>query len=207
MKKNIIFIIIVISSFVMTTITHAYLVFGNYDGINVTGGGGVEDFLGQHGPAGTRRDSYLSWLGGNILIDSIEIYARMNAGSSAHIHMYLYDSLLDEPIATLEADEEIGVAGNYTFSPTEPLTLAAGLYDLVIESDFVAVTSMSWFNSLELTGGEYSELTGTEWGPWQGGGDSGTYRVYGTVVPEPGTIALFLLGISCLFARKKIKHG
>ncbi len=205
MKRYI--IILVVSSFVMTTIANAYLVFGNYDGINVSSSGGGVGYLSGHNgnPAGTRWLSYLSWGGGEILVESIEIYAQMYAGSSDNIHMYLYDN--GELIATLEPDEIIGAAGNYMFSPTAPLILDAGLglYDLVIEPDFVEGTWMAWSYSITASGGDYSEAVGTTWGAWEPAFDAPTYRVHYEVVPEPSTIALFLLGFSCIIARKKRK--
>ena len=199
--KHIIYITVVIFSFVMTT--NAYLVFGNYDGVNVAGAGGVEYFLGQNGSTGTRQLSYLYWGGGAILIDSIEIYANMNIGSSDNIHMYLYGS--EGLVGTFDSDEAIGVAGNYMFSPTAALTLDAGNYNLIIQPDFVEGTSMSWHYSATASGGDYSEAVGITWGAWEPAFDSPTYRVYGTVVPEPSTVALFLLGFSCIVARKKLR--
>ena len=100
--------------------------------------------------------------GGDILIDSIEIYAQMYAGSSDNIHMYLYGH--EGLVGTLEPDEAIGAAGNYMFSPTESLILDAGLYDLIIQPDFVVGTWMSWRYAPGDDGAEYSEAVGTTWG-------------------------------------------
>ena len=166
------------------------------------GGAQVDYLLGHNGPVGTRRASYLYWGGGNILVDSIEIYASMNVGSSDDIHMNLYGS--GGLLGTLVPAEAIGVADNYTFLPTAQLTLTAGYYYLAVEPDFVEGTAMSWSRSLDDSGGSYhSYAEGTIWEPWiDSWSNEHTYRVYGTVVPEPSTIALFLLGSSCLFARR-----
>jgi hypothetical protein len=129
----------------------------------------------------------------------------MYAGSSDNIHMYLYGH--EGLIATLEPDESIGAAGNYMFSPTTPFTLTdAGIYDIVIQPDFVVGTWMSWYGSPDDIGVLYSDAVGTTWGPWNStGGNAPTFRAYYTVVPEPGTIALFLLGASCIIARRRRK--
>ena len=130
----------------------------------------------------------------------------MNVGSSDNIHMYLYNDDLNHIFGELNSAESIGAAGNYMFTPDTPLVMPAGMYALVIEPDFVEGTSMTWFNANEDQGGEYSEAVGTTWGPWNNVGEAGTFRVYGTVVPEPSTIALFLLGVSCIILKRKIKR-
>ena len=132
----------------------------------------------------------------------------MNVGSSDNIHMYLYERWYGGVlVGALNPDGPIGAAGNYTFSPMSPMTISeAGVYSIVIQPDFVEGTSMTWFNSITDDGGAYSEAVGTTWGPWNNSPDAATYRVYGTVVPEPGTIALFMLGLSCIIAKRKIKR-
>ncbi len=197
MKK---YIIIFVLLLYFVPPTKAYLVFGNYDGVNVDGSIGVDYIVNS----GTRWLSDFYWGGGDILIDSIEIYAQMEAGSSDNIHMYIYGN--NGLVGALEPDENIGTAGNYMFSPTTTMTLSAGNYDLVIEPGFVAGTGMSWYRSLNDSGGAHSEASGTTWGTWEYVSGSPTYRVYGTVVPEPSTIALFLLGFSCVVARRKRKN-
>ena len=64
MKKYLIHIIVFLS-FIINV--NAYLVFGNYDGINVSGGGAVNygpDTIPGAPGRGTRRATYLNWGGG-----------------------------------------------------------------------------------------------------------------------------------------------
>lgn len=206
MKKYIISLVLFMC---LASVTHAYLVFGNYDYDDVLnmGGGGVSylhDTIPGNPSRGTRWAAYLNWGGGDILIDSVEIYARMYGGSSDNIHMYIYQwGGGGGVLAELNPVVNIGVAGNYMFTSTTPLTLEAGSYYLALEPDFIEGTGMSWYYALDDLGAEYSEAVGATWGPWQNSPNAGTYRVYGEVVPEPATVALFLLGASCLFARRK----
>ncbi len=208
MKTYKTYITVIIIPFILTTVANAYLVFGNYDGVNVSSSGVFVQYgtgPDLQNPAGTRWLSDFGWGGEDILIDSIEIYAQMNAGSSDNIHMYLYG--YEGLIGILEPDETIGAAGNYMFSPTEPLTVtAAGIYNIIIQPDFVEGTWMSWYGSPDDIGSSYSDAVGESWGSWNSvGGSEPTYRVHYTVVPEPNTIALFLLGFSCIVARKKLR--
>ena len=130
----------------------------------------------------------------------------MHIGSSDNIHMYLYHRNGSSGlVAELTPDSKIGAAGNYMFSPTESLILDAGIYNLIIQPDFEVGTWMSWSYAPGADGAEYSEAVGETWGGWESGTSAPTYRVHYTVVPEPSTIALFLLGVSCLFARRKRK--
>ena len=143
----------------------------------------------------------------DILITAIEIYAEMQMGSSDNINMYIYEDWYGGGlVGQLDPAAPITTAGNYTFVPTAPIVLTPlSVYSLIIEPDFVDGTWMEWHYSSTDTGSAYSQATGTTWGSWENGTSAPTYRIYGEVVPEPATAALFLLGASCLFARRKKK--
>jgi hypothetical protein len=173
-----------------------------YSNFTTPSSGGAPVQCGQ--TTATRWTTGAGYSGGDTwLFNYAEINIELLMGSSDDlaVYLYTYNGSPNQQVAELYASQSIGAQANYSFFPSESVYLTPNtLYCLVVEPAFVGGTQFSWHYAPDWTGAAYSEANGTTWGPWENGTDAPTVRVYGEVVPEPATLALFGLGgLLCLW--------
>jgi len=171
----------------------ADLIYSNYDGVNVSSFAASVDYFqifnGEF--MGTRWATFAGIVpAGTWTLSYLEVNIERLSGSSDDLRFYLYDG---EPssqnlIAELASSSPIDVQASYALYPTVPATITGGTrLNVVVQPEFVPDTWFAWRYAPGETGSDYSEASGTTWGPWETGADALTVRVYADEIPEPAT--------------------
>lgn len=163
-------------------------------------------YVGYESSMGTRRATFAGYTGETTWqLSYVELNINKISGESDDLKVFLYEGISPvTQIAELSASVPVDDQADYSFYPSDVIYLTPNtFYSIVVEPAFVDGTWFAWHYAPDEYGTDYSEATGTTWGPWINGEDAPSVRVYGGVVPEPTTGALFGLGGLICFWRVK----